>query len=129
MSETEGQDRRRSPRIKGDHPIVLQAGTGDGSSGQLPARSIDINLGGLYCTLEQPLELFAKYLLTISLPLRDSAGHNQYFDLEAQAVVVRAEPEGPGDNGDAFACALAFISLEPESELVLARYLLQNLGA
>ena len=127
MSEDTGasrSERRRSPRIKAKHELVLQAGEGSGFN----ATSIDLNLGGIYCTLDRHLPLFTKMHVGMALPVLDEHGTEHKFDLGFEGVVVRMEPEEPSEHCDGYACAMAFVNVAPEAELVLAKYLLQSLG-
>ncbi len=127
MSEhttSERAERRRTPRVKATHELVLHASGGDGIS----ATSVDLNLGGIYCTLARYIPLFTKIQVGMSLPVADEGGQQHMYDLVLEGVVVRMEPEEPSDGCTAYACAMAFVNLEPEAELVLAKHLLQMLG-
>ena len=127
MSEhttSERAERRRTPRVKATHELVLHASGGDGIS----ATSVDLNLGGIYCTLARYIPLFTKIQVGMSLPVADEGGQQHMYELVLEGVVVRMEPEEPSDGCTAYACAMAFVNLEPEAELVLAKHLLQMLG-
>jgi c-di-GMP-binding flagellar brake protein YcgR len=127
MSEetsTPRSDRRRSPRVKAEHELVLQVGEGAGFN----ATSVDLNLGGIYCTLDRHLPLFTKMHIGMALPVLTDQGTQHTFELGFEGVVVRMEPEEDSDDCSGYACAMAFVNVAPEAELVLAKYLLQSLG-
>ena len=124
QNSTARSERRRSPRIKATHELVLQAGEGNG----FHATSVDLNLGGIYCTLDRHLPLFTKMHVGMTLPISDEKGGEHLFRLGFEGVVVRMEPEEAEPGCDAYACAMAFVNVEAEAELALAKYLLQSMG-
>lgn len=124
MSDTTSRDeRRRTPRVKATHELIL---TPEGDP-VIPARSVDINLGGIYCVLERHVGMFSKMQLELELPILDDEGGTHVFQCGFDAVVVRVEPEEPGPDGTKYKCAMAFVNIDEDVELVLARYLLQTL--
>jgi c-di-GMP-binding flagellar brake protein YcgR len=120
-------ERRRSPRLKATHEVVLSTGSdfGEGSGERIVAQSVDLSLGGVYCTLDRYLPVFSKFRLHLTLPLRDADGADVVEECEVQAVVVRIQPEEPLASCNSYEAALAFLGVGEHTELVLARYLLQ----
>ena len=92
--DNKGSERRVTPRIKAEHQVILR---GEGGSGDIHvnAQSIDLNLGGIYCTLPAYMDLFTKLQIKLSLPILDSANQIVPVSVEATAVVVRMDPEKP----------------------------------
>ena len=64
-------ERRRSPRLKATHEVVLSTGSdfGEGSGERIVAQSVDLSLGGVYCTLDRYLPVCSKFRLHLTLPL------------------------------------------------------------
>jgi c-di-GMP-binding flagellar brake protein YcgR len=119
------KERRRSPRVKAQHNLVLK---GDGDA-EIRAQSVDLNLGGIYCELDRHIPLFTKLGVQLTLPLILEEGKEpEEFAVSMEGVVVRVEPEEPQDGLDAYACAMAFVNMDPDSELIVARYLLQAIA-
>ena len=123
-AELKGANRRRSPRVQAAHELVLHCG--DGTS--IAATSVDLNLGGIYCTLSRHQPLFTKLQIGMSLTIRGEDDERRAFELALDAVVVRMEPEEPTPGCEDYACAMAFVNVSPEAELLLAKYLLQSIG-
>jgi len=82
------------------------------------AKAVDLNLGGLYCTLDKRVELFSKMDVTLNMPV-DGTVH----DVMLEGIVMRVEEDGKGG----FDAALAFTNADPKTERLLARYLLQTM--
>ncbi|MFT7626108.1 MAG: c-di-GMP-binding flagellar brake protein YcgR [Myxococcota bacterium] len=127
--EDSGKERRRSPRVKATHDVVLNQQDGDEADAiPFSAKSVDLNLGGIYCTLGRYVPLFSKMSITLNLPVSnndDSTTH--VYECGLEGVVVRIEPEEPDDSVDEYHCALAFVNTDEEVELLLAKYLLQTM--
>lgn len=83
------------------------------------ARSIDINLGGIYATLDQDVPCFSQMEVSLNVPI-DGRMH----PVKLEAVVVRCEPSSsiPGS----FDAALAYDYIPPETEDLLCRYLVAS---
>ncbi|MFT5433901.1 MAG: hypothetical protein ACI9OJ_004611 [Myxococcota bacterium] len=126
---TQPRERRRSPRIKADHEVVLSDPTEGEGAAPLVGRSVDINLNGIYCGLNRCMPMFTKLQINLRLPvvLREG-GEAEIFELPLEAVVVRMDPETPDATVDHYHCALAFVNTDADAELVLARYLLQEIA-
>lgn len=122
MSEG-SKERRRSPRIKAEHEFQLRGDSGEA----IGARSVDINLGGIYCTLDAYLPMFSKLEITLNLPVIDDEGVTHLFECGMEAVIVRIEPEDPDPEISDYQSAMAFVNIDEDVELVLAKYLLQSL--
>ena len=116
------EERRRTPRVKTEHQIVLKGDT-EGSGIGIKARSIDVNLGGVHCTLTRRLDLFTRLKLEFTLPIVEAERGIVNATVRATAVVVRMEPVET-----AFDCALAFVGLSADDELILARFMLQSIA-
>ena len=125
--DKEGKERRLTPRIKAEHQIILK-GEGGSDDIHVNAQSIDLNLGGVYCTLSEYIELFTKLQVELSLPILDGANGIVPVALAATAVVVRMDPEQPTPGCTSYDCALAFVGLSADAELTLARYMLQAIA-
>ena len=121
---SEANNRRRSPRIRAAHDLVLHIFEGEG----FKATSVDLNLGGIYCSLDRYVPLFEKMQIAMSLPLTNEDGDEHVFPVEFEGVVVRMEPDEPQPGTDSYACAMAFVNVTAEAELILAKYLLGTLG-
>jgi hypothetical protein len=122
MSEGK-QERRRNPRLKAEHELELRGASGE----SIGARSIDISLGGVYCTLDAHLPMFSRLEITLNLPVVDDEGVTHLLECGMEAVIVRIEPEDPDPEVHDYHSAMAFVNLEEDVELILAKYLLQSL--
>ncbi len=118
-------ERRRTPRIRARHDLHLQV---DDQSEPVRATSIDISLGGIYCHVEAPIPLFTKVMLNLTLPLYDANDKRHVFRVPVEGVVVRMEPEDREEGRAEYACALAFLHGDPDVELVIAKFVLQQLA-
>jgi c-di-GMP-binding flagellar brake protein YcgR len=124
-------ERRRTPRVTMERELVLFPG-GEGQAGvgqeddAIVAHSVDVNLGGIYCRINRYLPLFTKMGVVIHLPLLKSEEQSE-SPVEVEAVLVRVEPEEAIEDCTEYFCALAFLDLPENSELTLARYILQNI--
>ncbi len=125
--DKKGKERRRSPRVKAEHDLVLNQQIDDGDAIPFSAKSVDLNLGGIYCTLGKYVPLFSKMSITLNLPVTDDDGVTHVYECGLEGVVVRIEPEEPTDNVDEYHCALAFVNTDEDVELLLAKYLLQTM--
>ncbi len=125
MSDKPRKDRRRSPRVKAEHDVTLQ----EDSTEAIPfyAKSADLNLGGIYCTLGRHTPLFSKMSITLNLPVMDDEGETRVIECALDGVVVRIEPEEPTAGCEEYHCALAFVNTDEDVELLLAKYLLQTM--
>ena len=119
-------ERRRTPRVAAEHELTLRSAVAD-AGGAISATSIDLNLGGIYCTLNRHIPLFSKMEVTLELPIRDEDEELHQLEVGLVGVVVRIEPEEPDPEVTSYAAALAFVNLDPQAELALARYILQAL--
>lgn len=120
--EKRPSDRRRTPRVRAEHEVVLRS---EGAA-DFKARSVDLNLGGIYCTLDRHVPLFTKVGMALSLPIQ-FPDELLWCDLDLEGVVVRMEPEDPTPGVDEYACAMAFVHISEDAELVVAKYILQAL--
>jgi hypothetical protein len=126
-NENSGNERRLTPRIKAEHKVVLK-GEGTASDIHANAQSIDLNLGGIYCLLSEYMELFTKLQVELTLPIQDGENGLMPMALNTTAVVVRIDPEHKDPECKSYDCALAFVGLSTDAELVLARYMLQAIA-
>ncbi len=127
MAEKSGSkesERRRSPRVRVVHELRVESGVGDESQ-LLAATSVDLNLGGIYCTLSGFLPLFSKLHIGLDLPVASEDGGIGRYAVTVEGVVVRIEPDAPDPSLTEHSCAIAFMNVDPDVELLLAKYLLQ----
>ena len=120
--EQRPSDRRRTPRVRAEHELVLKA-EGDA---EFKARSVDLNLGGIYCTLDRHVPLFTKIGIALTLPIQ-LPDEMLWCELDLEGVVVRMDPEEPRPEVTDYACAMAFVHMSEDAELVVAKYILQAL--
>jgi c-di-GMP-binding flagellar brake protein YcgR len=126
--EGSGKERRRSPRVKATHDVVLNQQDADEADAiPFSAKSVDLNLGGIYCMLGRYVPLFSKMSITLNLPVSNDDSTSHVYECGLEGVVVRIEPEEPDDSVDEYHCALAFVNTDEEVELLLAKYLLQTM--
>ncbi len=125
MSDNPRKERRRTPRVRAEHDVTLQ----EDSTEAIPfyAKSVDLNLGGIYCTLGRHTPLFSKMSITLNLPVIDDEGMTHVFECGLDGVVVRIEPEESVQGCEEYHCALAFVNTDEDVELLLAKYLLQTM--
>lgn len=127
---SDSKERRRTPRVKAEHDMTLTTVPEHQSAEAVPfrAKSVDLNLGGIYCVLASHMPLFTKMQITLNLPVQDDGGMTHLFECLLEGVVVRIEPEDPTEGCDEYQCAMAFVNTDSDVELVLAKYLLQTMA-
>ncbi len=125
MEAKRGSERRRSPRVPARHDLVVRPIDADGT--ELRAQSVNLNLGGLYCTLDHWLQPFTKIAISLSLPISLDVDESKSVDIAVDGVVVRIEPAKREVGRTSYECAVAFVGLDEDAELAIARYLLAEL--
>jgi len=112
---TPAADKRRSPRI--DSGVRLRT-TADAPE-VMEMETVNLSLGGAYCTSRRRLEPMTRLEVHLDLPGRTPLAET----ITARAVVVRVEP---GDDDSACRVALFFQEMDEADRARLRRFLGQD---
>ena len=108
-------ERRRQPRFAKRLALEVSASGAPG----MGARSENLSLNGLNCTVPEYIEPFSK--LTVSLNLADKDGNP--LTVACEGVVVRVEPETPAQTAEGYGVSIYFTDLSPETAEAIDGYL------
>jgi hypothetical protein len=121
------KERRRTPRLKVEHPVHIK-NMEEGTRNELfLAHSIDINLNGLFCRSTHSLPLYSKVMLSLSLPIIGGNGEIRHHDIQVEGMVVRVELEEKKDMEKSYSIAFSFIEPSDRVDLIIGKYILQNI--
>lgn len=111
-------DQRKHPRVASTLPIVSATDLRE----PFEMESVNLSLGGVYCTTHRDLPLMTKLQVTLHLPSENHVEPGSGDPIRAEAVVVRVSP-GEGRNAGKYEMALFFSRLDRPDRIKLATYL------
>lgn len=120
MKDFSHQDRRKCQRISLEIPLRISF-PGTEMQEHLEARSIDICMNGLYCSLTRYVPLFDRILITLVAP-----GHNgsrAHVISQLEGTVVRVEPEQEIPKRKDYKIAMYFQELSEQQHSALQQLL------
>ncbi len=118
MARKSTGDQRQHPRISSKLPII----SATDSHEPFEMESVNLSLGGVYCTTLRQVPLMTRLQVTLHLPSGNGIDMGPAEPIRAEAVVVRVTP-GEGKNAWKFEMALFFSRMEREDRIKLASYL------
>ena len=113
-------DRRKSPRVAADLPIVFEGGPAEATG-----KTLNISENGVYFEVPHFIEPLTKVRMELFFPDEDGSedeGSRVGFD----GVVVRVEPEDPAEHPGPFRVAVFFTHVPESSMTVLLAYIERN---
>ncbi len=116
MSEIR-QERRGAFRV--DASLKLQVALPEGG-GTAALETINISSSGLYFRSDRFLEPMTKLALELEVAVPDGDG---LALVPCEGLVVRTDPETPGDEGTDYEVAVFFTHIEPEARGVLEKHI------
>ena len=111
-------EQRQHPRIPSKLPII----SAEDSHEPFEMESVNLSLGGVYCTTRRQVPLMTRLQVILHLPSGNGIHPGSADPIRAEAVVVRVTP-GEGENAGKFEIALFFSRMEGEDRIKLATYL------
>ncbi|MBI4160932.1 MAG: PilZ domain-containing protein [Acidobacteria bacterium] len=118
MARKRSQEKRRHPRVARRVPVRSRLDPDE----PLEMESLNLSLEGLYCTTSRFVPVMTKLRITLDLPPPPARNPTARGRIEADAVVVRAEPGTAAETGK-YRLALFFSGMDREDRIRLAEFL------
>ena len=118
MARKKGPEQRRHPRIDSRVQVVSGAEPAE----RLEMESLNMSLEGVYCTTNRYVPVMTRLRVTLQLPPLPGREAATGHPIDAEAVVVRIEPEAGGEK-EKFHVALFFSKMESPDRIRLAEFL------
>lgn len=120
MKDFDCQNRRKHQRISLEIPLQLSFPDKEDQK-HLEARSINICMNGLYCSVSRYVPLFDRILITLVEPGHE--GSRPHVLSQIEGTVVRVEPEQKAPTRQAYKIAMYFQKLSERQHLALQQLL------
>jgi hypothetical protein len=116
MKNSVSLDRRKFPRFTIRVPLSLSISAAE-TEATLNAKSINLSMNGVYCTVNRYLPLFEKVLVMFVIP--KEIGMPYKLVSKCEGVVVRIEPENEEPRQDEYNIAVYFQNLSQTERIML----------
>ena len=120
MKDFKHQDRRKCQRIPLEIPLRLSF-PDEETQKHLEARSINICMNGLYCSVSRYVPLFDRILITLVAPGQN--GSHAHVISQIEGTVVRVEPEQELPKRKEYKIAMYFQALSKQQHSALHQLL------
>jgi hypothetical protein len=116
MKNSAPSDRRQFPRFTIRVPLSLSISAAE-TEATLNAKSINLSMNGVYCTVNRYLPLFEQILVMFVIP--KEIGTPYKLVSKCEGVVVRIEPENEEPGQDEYNIAVYFQNLSQTERIML----------
>ncbi|MCK4538441.1 MAG: PilZ domain-containing protein [Candidatus Krumholzibacteria bacterium] len=115
-----GRERRKSPRVDVELPIILE-----GADGEVRGKTLNISASGIYFELSKYIEPMTKLRMGLAIPLATENGKEGIVQFDG--IVVRTEPETESEETKVYKMAVFFTKVPDSSMGILSKFISTNL--
>ena len=116
-------DKRVHPRYKTKFPIKIC----DSGLGTISTATINISVGGAYCTVPNFVAPMTKMMLKMIVPYHQKNGTLKEGLVQCEAVVIHTKPEKEDKAVDNYEIGLLFVNLKEKDKNKIQIYIKQHL--
>lgn len=116
-------DKRVHPRYKTKFPIKIS----EPDLGSVSTATINISVGGAYCTVPKFIVPMTKMMLKMVVPRHQKNGKLKEEVVRCEAVVIHVKPEKEDKAVDNYEIGLLFINLKEKDKNKIELYVKQHL--